>query len=141
MNEFQEGVEATPARTAAEQKFESVRVQGGMFVEAVRVTRMPMIVTDATLPGNPITFANPAFVHLSGYSPEELLGQHPHFMNGPKTEPEAIAEYEAAMREGRDVTLEILQYRKDGSAFQSMLRPPSTMVTDVSPIISCHIST
>jgi PAS domain S-box-containing protein len=121
MNEFQEGVEATPARTASEQKVESVRVQGGVFVEAVRVTRMPMIVTDATLPDNPITFANPAFVHLSGYSPDELLGQHPHFMNGPQTNPEAIAEYEAAMRQGRDVTLEILQYRKDGSAFQSML--------------------
>lgn len=121
MNDYQEGMRDTPARTASEQKLESVRGQGGVFVEAVRVTRMPMIVTDATLPGNPITFVNPAFVHLSGYSPEELLGQHPHFMNGPQTDPGAIAEYEAAMKEGRDITLEILQYRKDGSAFQSML--------------------
>ena len=36
--------------------------------EAVRVTRMPMLVTDATLPGNPITFANQAFMDLSGYT-------------------------------------------------------------------------
>lgn len=121
MNEFQADVEDTSARTASEQKLETVRVRGGVFVEAVRVTRMPMVVTDATLPGNPITFVNPAFAHLSGYSPEELLGQHPHFMNGPQTDPGAIAEYEAAMKEGRDVTLEILQYRKDGSSFQSML--------------------
>jgi PAS domain S-box-containing protein len=121
MNDYQEGMEDTPARTASEQKLEIVRSQGGVFVEAVRVTRMPMIVTDATLPGNPITFVNPAFVELSGYSPEELLGQHPHFMNGPLTDPRAIAAYEAAMKEGRDTTLEILQYRKDGSTFQSML--------------------
>ncbi|MCF6371014.1 histidine kinase dimerization/phosphoacceptor domain -containing protein [Rhizobium halophilum] len=121
MNEYQEGMEGTPVRAVSEQKLESLRSQGGVFVEAVRVTRMPMIVTDATLPGNPITFANPAFVNLSGYSPSELIGQHPHFMNGPLTNPGAIAEYEAAMKDGRDITLEILQYRKDGSAFQSML--------------------
>ena len=63
---------------------EGVRQQGGMFVEAVRVTRMPMLVTDAKLPGNPIIFANRAFIELSGYSHNELLGQDPHFMNGRK---------------------------------------------------------
>lgn len=121
MNEYQGGLEGTPARTASEHDVEHVRARGGMFVEAVRVTRMPMMVTDATLPGNPITFVNPAFVQLSGYDPEELLGQHPHFMNGPKTDPDAIAIYETAMSEGRDATLEILQYRKDGSPFWAML--------------------
>ena len=92
---------------------ESVRQQGGVFVDAVRVTRMPMIVTDATLPGNPIVFANRAFIELSGYSEDELLGQDPHFMNGDGTEPAAIRRYEAAIKAGRDETLEILQYRKD----------------------------
>ena len=90
-------------------------------MEAVRVTRMPMIVTDATLPGNPITFANQAFVELSGYGQDELMGQDSHFMNGVGTDPEAIAQYEAAILEGRDATLEILQYRKGGEAFRAML--------------------
>ena len=92
-----------------------------MFVEAVRRTRMPMLVTDATLPGNPIVFANQSFVDLSGYSMDELLGQDPHFMNGEGTDPEAIRRYEAAIAERRDETLEILQYRKDGSPFRAML--------------------
>ena len=121
MNEFQEGLEGTPARTASERLLEHVRQRGGIFVEAVRVTRMPMLVTDATLPGNPITFVNPAFVGLSGYEPEELLGQNPHFMNGPRTDPQAIKKYETAMNEGRDENLEILQYRKDGTSFRAML--------------------
>jgi PAS domain S-box-containing protein len=64
---------------------------------------------------------NSAFVQLSGYEIEELLGQDPHFMNGPKTDPEAIAAYEVAMKEAREETLEILQYRKDGSPFRAML--------------------
>jgi PAS domain S-box-containing protein len=121
MNEFQENLADTPARTLSERHLEAVRQQGGMFVEAVRVTRMPMLVTDATLPGNPITFANQAFTELSGYTLDEVLGQDPHFMNGEATDPEAIERYQAAIAEGRDETLEILQYRKDGTPFRAML--------------------
>src|SRR4028119_92323 len=121
MNNFREDIPDTDARTRAERPIERIRQQGGLFVEAVRVTRMPMLVTDATLPGNPITFANQAFLNLSGYTIEELLGQDPHFMNGKDTDPEAIRRYEAAMAAGRDETLEILQYRKDGTPFWSML--------------------
>jgi PAS domain S-box-containing protein len=120
-NEYQQNLADTPERSHSEHYLESVRQQGGMFVEAVRVTRMPMIMTDATLPGNPITFANHAFIKLSGYSLDELQGQHPHFMNGEETDPRSIAQYEAAMNEGRDETLEILQYRKDGTPFRAML--------------------
>jgi PAS domain S-box-containing protein len=121
MNEFQENKAGTTARTVSERHIEAVEQQGGMFVEAVRRTRMPMLVTDATLPGNPIVFANQAFVDLSGYTLDELLGQDPHFMNGEGTDPEAIRRYEVAIMEGRDETLEILQYRKDGSQFRAML--------------------
>jgi PAS domain S-box-containing protein len=121
VNDFEEDLEGTLERTMAERHIEAVRQQGGMFVEAVRLTRMPMLITDATLPGNPITFANDAFVDLSGYPMEELLGQDPHFMNGPGTEAGAIREYETAIEDGRDKTLEILQYRKNGTPFWSML--------------------
>jgi len=120
-NNFEEGLADTPARTRSERQLDNVRLQGGVFVEAVRLTRMPMIVTDATLPGNPIIFANEAFSSLSGYSLEELTGQDPHFMNGPATDPETVRCYEAAMEEGRDETAEIVQYRKNGQAFRAML--------------------
>src|SRR5215213_8126664 len=99
VNEFVEGIADTVERTRAEHHLEGMRQQGGMFVEAVRLTRMPMLVTDATLPGNPITFANKAFLDLSGYTIEELLGQDPHFMNGEKTAPEAVVRYQNAMAE------------------------------------------
>jgi hypothetical protein len=66
MNEFQEDIADTAERTRSEYHIEAVRQQGGLFVEAVRVTRMPMVVTDATLPGNPITYANKSFLDLSG---------------------------------------------------------------------------
>jgi two-component sensor histidine kinase len=43
------------------------------------------------------------------------------FMNGERTDPEAIQQYQTAIAEGRDETLEILQYRKDGTPFRAML--------------------
>ena len=75
---------------------------------------MPMIVTDATLPGNPIVFVNQSFINLCGYTMDELLGQDPHFMNGGHTDPEAVRSDENAIQEGRDETLEILQYQWRG---------------------------
>jgi PAS domain S-box-containing protein len=121
MNEFQAGLPDTPAMDQAERHIEGFRLQGGIFVDAVRLTRMPMLVTDATLPGNPIVFANNAFVELSGYGMEELFGQDPHFLNGKGTDPAAIRQYTVSMQERRDETLEILQYRKDGTPFRAML--------------------
>ena len=121
MNNFEDGLVGTVDRDRAERHLEGVRLQGGVFVEAVRVTRMPMMVTDAILPGNPIIFANEALIGLSGYAIEELLGQDPHFMNGAGTDAGAIASYERSMAEGRDATLELVQYRKDGSPFHAML--------------------
>ena len=101
MNEYRADLPDTAARDHSERHIEAVREQGGMFVEAVRLTRMPMLVTDAKLPGNPIIFANRAFIQLSGYTEDELLGQDPHFMNGPETDPDAIRQYETADREPR----------------------------------------
>ena len=121
MNEFKDDLPDTVARSRSEQHLDGLRQQGGIFVDAVRLTRMPMIVTDATLPGNPITFANQAFVELCGYDMDELLGQEPHFMNGPGTDPEAIDSYVSALEAGRDVHVEILQYRKDGTPLSAML--------------------
>lgn len=43
---------------------------------AIQKTRMPMILTDPHLPDNPIIFANRAFVELSGYAVEELVGRN-----------------------------------------------------------------
>jgi PAS domain S-box-containing protein len=121
MDEFQESISGTVERTLAERHIESVGEQGRMFVEAARVNCMPMLVTDATLPGNPIVFASQAFIELSGYTVDELAGQDPQFMNGPETDLEAIGCYQAAIAEGRNETLEILQYPKDGRPFRAML--------------------
>jgi PAS domain S-box-containing protein len=92
-----------------------------IFFAAVETTRMPMIVTDPRQPDNPIIFANPAFLAMTGYTPEELVGRNCRFLQGPETDPETVDQVRAAIAEKREFATEILNYRKNGSTFWNAL--------------------
>ncbi len=83
----------------------------------VEKARSAMVVTDPTLPDNPIVFANKAFRTLTGYSAEEVIGRNCRFMQGPGTDPAGIAAMSDAIRNRHDATIDLLNYRKDGSSF------------------------
>ncbi len=95
--------------------------RGDPFAAAVRATRMPMIITDPNQPDNPIVFANTAFQKLTGYSREELIGHNCRLLQGEDTDPEAIDRIRKAVVQGEDVAIDILNYRKDGTAFWNAL--------------------
>ena len=92
-----------------------------IFFSAVETTRMPMIITDPHQPDNPIIFANRAFVEMTGYERDELIGRNCRFLQGPETDPDAIAEIREAIAETREAATEVLNYRKDGSTFWNAL--------------------
>ncbi|MDP4023501.1 hybrid sensor histidine kinase/response regulator [Methylobacterium sp. NEAU 140] len=92
-----------------------------IFFAAVETTRMPMIVTDPRQPDNPIIFANRAFLAMTGYGPEELVGRNCRFLQGPETDPETVAQVRSAIAERREFATEILNYRKNGSTFWNAL--------------------
>jgi PAS domain S-box-containing protein len=63
----------------------------GPFVVACETTRMPMAFTDAKVPGNPIVFANDAFLKLTGYERSEVLAQFFNFLLADDEEDDAVA--------------------------------------------------
>jgi len=87
------------------------------FAAAFKATRMPMIVTDPSQADNPIIFCNEAFRKLTGYSDEEIIGRNCRFLQGPETDRETVAKIRDSIAAGRDVAVDILNYRKDGSTF------------------------
>ena len=95
--------------------------QSDLFFAAIEMTRMPMIVTNPNLPDNPIIFANQAFLQTSGYNKEEMLGKNCRFLQGPGTDPRAIDDIRRAIAERTDLSVEVLNYRKDGSTFWNAL--------------------
>ena len=56
--------------------------RGDPFAAAVRATRMAMVITNPSLPDNPIVFCNEAFQRLTGFSREEIIGQNCRFLQG-----------------------------------------------------------
>ncbi|KQY41459.1 MULTISPECIES: HWE histidine kinase domain-containing protein [Rhizobium/Agrobacterium group] len=84
-------------------------------------TRMPMVVVDARAPDQPIVLANSAFLKLTGYTADEVIGRNCRFLQGQGTSPLAIAAIRSAIREEREVTVEILNYRKGGAPFWNQL--------------------
>jgi len=87
------------------------------FAAAFKATRMPMIVTDPSQPDNPIIFCNDAFRKLTGYSDDEIIGRNCRFLQGSETDRETVAKIRDSIVAGRDVAVDILNYRKDGSTF------------------------
>jgi PAS domain S-box-containing protein len=78
-------------------------------------------VCDATRPDNPIVYVNRAFEPLTGYAAAEVLGRNCRFLQGPATDPAAVAEIRAAIRDERPCLVELLNYRKDGTTFWNAL--------------------
>ena len=103
-----------PGEGEAERVVGRAEARGGPFVEAVEATRMPMVVTDPALAGNPVTYANGAFLELFGYRREEVLGRNYLFLAGPGTDPEVARRVDRAMAASRDVVEEVLLRAKDG---------------------------
>jgi len=65
-----------------------------------------------------VTWTNPAFTRLSGYTLDEMRGQKPGpFLQGPDTDPESAALLHHAIRRRQPVTVELLNYHKEGAPY------------------------
>jgi PAS domain S-box-containing protein len=87
------------------------------FAAAFKATRMPMIITDPKQQDNPIIFCNAAFERLTGYGNAELIGQNCRLLQGPDTNPAAVAQMRSAIEAQQDMAVDVLNYRKDGGSF------------------------
>jgi PAS domain S-box-containing protein len=62
-------------------------------------------------------YVNPAFTRLTGYEPAEVEGRTCAFLQGPLSDPAEVEAMRRCFAEGRPYEGEILNYRRDGSAF------------------------
>ena len=78
-----------------------------------------ILITEAQLekPGPAIIYVNPAFTRITGYTPEEVLGKNPRFLQGPKTDRAVLERLRRQCSNGEIFHGEAINYRKDGREF------------------------
>ena len=87
------------------------------FIKALQTAQQNFVVTDPSLPDNPIVYATQGFLNLTGYTLDQVLGRNCRFLQGPETDPKAVEKIRNAIEEGSDMSVCLLNYRADGTTF------------------------
>ncbi len=86
-----------------------------------QATNAGVVVMDARLEGMPITYVNPAFERMTGYSVEEAVGRNCRFLQGDdRNQPGTVALRNAIKNQTNGYAI-LRNYRKDGSMFLNEL--------------------
>ncbi|MFB6129982.1 MAG: bacterio-opsin activator domain-containing protein [Salinigranum sp.] len=83
-------------------------------------------ISDAGEPDNPLIYLNDAFEALTGYGKRETVGRNCRFLQGDESDPNSVAAMREAIDAGEPVSVELVNYRKDGERFWNRV--------DVAPI-------
>ena len=102
-----------PARDAAR----AVAVDEALKERAMDEAPVGITISDPSLPDNPLVYVNDAYERLTGYSREAVIGRNCRLLQGPDTREEPVAEMRRAIEAGERVSVELRNYRKDGTEF------------------------
>lgn len=105
----------------SKKEIEAAKRQNDLLAAAMQATPVGISISDPAQPDLPMTFVNPGFTAITGYSEQEVLGENCRFLQGPGTDPDAIEQIRQAIRDENEIRLELLNYRKDGTPFWNLL--------------------
>ena len=89
------------------------------LIEAIGLSPLPMVVSNPRSPDNPLELVNQAFCDLTLYPEREIVGRNCRFLGGAGTEKAVRQDLRAAILDARPILAEIVNYRRDGSAFRN----------------------
>eukprot|EP01038_Epipyxis_sp_PR26KG_P004623 gene4623-6502_t len=87
------------------------------LVKALQTAQQNFVISDPSMPDNPIVYASQGFLSLTGYTLDEVLGRNCRFLQGPETDSRTVDRIRKGIEKGEDTTVVLLNYRKDGTTF------------------------
>ena len=81
-----------------------------------------VVISDPNIKDCPMVFISDEFVNQTGYSIEESLGKNCRFLQGPETDKNDIDYIRLAIKAKKSITIDILNYKKNGEKFWNRLR-------------------
>jgi PAS domain S-box-containing protein len=92
-----------------------------LIEEAANTTAEGITISDMTSPDHPLIYINEGFERLTCYARRDVLGKNCRFLQGKQTDQNTVDEIRHAIKEGKECTVELLNYRKDGRPFWNRL--------------------
>ncbi|WP_311174183.1 PAS domain S-box protein [Halobellus ordinarius] len=89
--------------------------------QAIEDAPVGISISDPDQEDNPLIYVNDAFVDITGYPRDEVLGKNCRFLQGENTDPDTVASIREAINAEEPVSVEIRNYRKNGSVFWNHL--------------------
>lgn len=93
----------------------------GILHRAVESARNGIVITDPALADNPIVYANTAFLEMTGYSLQEIVGRNCRFLQGADRDQPEMATVRRALQQGTSCIAILRNYKKDGTLFWNEL--------------------
>jgi PAS domain S-box-containing protein len=115
-------------RKRVEEVAQQAATENLRLARAVASASDGVIITDPNQPDNPIIYANPAFLEITGYEADEVIGCNCRFLQGSDTDPQAVVQIRDCIAQCRECKVTLLNYRKDGQPFWNDLK--------ISPVFS-----
>ncbi|KAL6851462.1 hypothetical protein ACP4OV_020395 [Aristida adscensionis] len=111
--------EPTPAPAPEAERERDIR-QGIDLATTLERIEKNFVITDPRLPDNPIIFASDSFLELTEYTREEILGRNCRFLQGPETDMATVDKIRVAIREQKEITVQLINYTKSGKKFWNL---------------------
>jgi len=88
-------------------------------IDSIGASPIATVVSNPRRPDNPLEAVNPAFLAMTGYREDEVVGRNCRFLAGVNSDPVATDQIRQAIGARRPVLTEIVNYRRDGSPFRN----------------------
>ncbi len=92
-----------------------------MLLASIDQSPIGITIADVEIPDMPLVYCNDAFVTLTGYPKNEVIGQNCRFLQGPDTDLEDVKKIREAIEHEKPLDIMIRNYRKNGEAFWNYL--------------------
>ncbi len=99
------------------QEEQRLKLLESVIINATDAVIITEISSDVTTPGSKIIFVNEAFVKMTGYHSEDIVGKSPGILHGPESDTNELEKLDTAFANFKPCTITILNYKKNGQAF------------------------
>lgn len=93
-----------------------------LIVAAVEALPVCVTIANMSRPDMPLAYVNAAFTETTGYGVADAIGRNCRFLQGPDTDRQAVQALREAIVCKSPVSVEFINYRKDGTPFINALK-------------------